>query len=240
METKNNPNTTGVQVVNFVYEKNPITFKVNGKVMISATQMAKSFGVNKKPVLWLRTDQAQEFLSESSKVRKCTLLDLVHVKYGGKTPGTWMHEDVALEFARWLSPAFAIWCNDRIKDLLLARCTNRDLFSQAQLDYSFVEHMKEKIKKLPEKYNSAREEYSKKSGINLKGYCTDIISFTWHDDQSLEWNLTQFIAIFNNNMIGGLFALSQYLKHEKESRGLREDMQEFANLLHKKYRIFPH
>lgn len=29
-----------------------------------------------------------------------------------------MHEDVALEFARWLSPAFAVWCNDRIKELL--------------------------------------------------------------------------------------------------------------------------
>ena len=29
-----------------------------------------------------------------------------------------MHEDVALEFARWLSPKFAIWCNDRIKELL--------------------------------------------------------------------------------------------------------------------------
>ena len=29
-----------------------------------------------------------------------------------------MHEDVALEFARWLSPSFAIWCNDRIKELL--------------------------------------------------------------------------------------------------------------------------
>ena len=27
-------------------------------------------------------------------------------------------EDVALEFARWLSPAFAIWCNKRIKELL--------------------------------------------------------------------------------------------------------------------------
>lgn len=36
-----------------------------------------------------------------------------------KLQGTWMHEDVALEFARWLSPAFAIWCNDRIKELLL-------------------------------------------------------------------------------------------------------------------------
>ena len=29
-----------------------------------------------------------------------------------------MHEDVAMEFARWLSPKFAIWCNDRIKELM--------------------------------------------------------------------------------------------------------------------------
>ena len=29
-----------------------------------------------------------------------------------------MHEDVAIEFARWLSPAFSIWCNDKIKELL--------------------------------------------------------------------------------------------------------------------------
>lgn len=36
----------------------------------------------------------------------------------GDNGGTWMHEDVALEFARWLAPAFAIWCNDRIKELL--------------------------------------------------------------------------------------------------------------------------
>lgn len=31
---------------------------------------------------------------------------------------TFRHEDVALEFARWLSPVFAIWCNDRIKELV--------------------------------------------------------------------------------------------------------------------------
>ena len=48
----------------------------------------------------------------------CTLTDLVKVNYGGNNPGTWFHEDVALEFARWLSPPFAIWCNDRIKELL--------------------------------------------------------------------------------------------------------------------------
>ena len=34
-----------------------------------------------------------------------------------------MHEDVAMEFARWLSPKFAIWCNDRIKELLTTGMT---------------------------------------------------------------------------------------------------------------------
>lgn len=45
-------------------------------------------------------------------------LHLIVTTNGGQIQGTWMHEDVALEFARWLSPAFAIWCNDRIKELL--------------------------------------------------------------------------------------------------------------------------
>lgn len=44
---------------------------------------------------------------------------LIQTVKGGKSEqGTWMHEDAALEFARWLSPAFAIWCNKRIKELL--------------------------------------------------------------------------------------------------------------------------
>ena len=43
--------------------------------------------------------------------------------------GTWMHEDVALEFARWLSPEFAIWCNDRIKELLTMGMTATPLVS---------------------------------------------------------------------------------------------------------------
>ena len=33
---------------------------------------------------------------------------------------TWLHEDAAMEFARWLSPAFIIWSNRRTKEMLLA------------------------------------------------------------------------------------------------------------------------
>lgn len=100
----------------FQYNGSPITFQKGDNVMVNATQMAKSFG--KEPKFWLMNQSTTDYLNELSKVRNLTLTDLVQVTKGGNNPGTWMHEDVALEFARWLSPAFAIWCNDRIKELL--------------------------------------------------------------------------------------------------------------------------
>lgn len=104
------------QIQIFQYNGSPITFNSGDSVMVNATEMAKYF--NKRPIDWLQNRQTEEYLNELSKVRKSTLADLVQVTRGGDNPGTWMHEDVAMEFARWLSPAFAIWCNDRIKELL--------------------------------------------------------------------------------------------------------------------------
>ena len=103
-------------IINFDYKGSQISFNNGEKVMVNATQMAKPF--NKEPKFWLMNQSTTDYLTELSKVRNLTLADLVQVTKGGNNPGTWMHEDVALEFARWLSPAFAIWCNDRIKELL--------------------------------------------------------------------------------------------------------------------------
>ncbi len=102
----------------FYYNENPVTFQNENGVMINATQMAKPFGRLAKD--WLVNQQTEEFLHSLSAVRGIPLTELVKVRQGGnpQLQGTWMHEDVALEFARWLSPAFAIWTNDRIKELL--------------------------------------------------------------------------------------------------------------------------
>ena len=81
--------------------------------MINATEMAKPFGKNAGH--WMRNQSTQEFINELAALRNCKGSDLVQIENG---IGCWMHEDVAMEFARWLSPAFAIWCNDRIKELL--------------------------------------------------------------------------------------------------------------------------
>ena len=100
------------------YKGSQISFISGENVMVNATQMAKSFGNEKRPQFWLGNQYAKDYIEELSKARNIALADLVIVTKGGNNPGTWMHEDVALEFARWLSPSFAIWCNDKIKELM--------------------------------------------------------------------------------------------------------------------------
>lgn len=118
---KNETNATGIQLVSYSYQNNPIHFNIGSSVMISATNMARNFESHKRPVFWLNLQSTKDFVLELSKVRNLTLTDLVIVRKGGVNPGTWMHEDIALEYARWLSPTFGIWCNDRIKEILMGK-----------------------------------------------------------------------------------------------------------------------
>lgn len=99
------------------YKGSKISFANGKNVMVNATEMAKSF--DKRPAKWLELPSTKEFLAALTAIRKSDTA-LIQTNSGGINGGggTWMHEDVALEFARWLSPAFAIWCNDRIKELL--------------------------------------------------------------------------------------------------------------------------
>lgn len=103
----------------FQYNGNAVTFQLgNGDVMVNATQMAKPF--NKRPVDYLRLPSTNELLnaivgkSHISENQVVTTLQ-GSLDNGG---GTWMHEDIALDFAQWLSVDFKLWCNDRIKELM--------------------------------------------------------------------------------------------------------------------------
>ena len=94
--------------------------KRNGKVMVNATEMAKPFG--KRVSDWLSNQSTKEFIEELTVTRKSVTADFqaIVIRQGGdpNEQGTWLHEDAAIEFARWLSPKFAIWCNDQIKELM--------------------------------------------------------------------------------------------------------------------------
>ena len=73
-----------------------ISFLKGDNVLVNATEMAKPF--SKSPSKWLEQVQTKEFLTALQTIRQT---DSLITTYVGRNGGTWFHEDVALEFARW-------------------------------------------------------------------------------------------------------------------------------------------
>ena len=93
-----------------------ITFNKGDNLMVNATEMARPFG--KRPNDFLSAKSTQELIASLSAKTGISATGLVIVNQGGNNQGTWLHEDLALIFAQWLSPTFYLWCNDRIKELM--------------------------------------------------------------------------------------------------------------------------
>lgn len=105
-------------IINFDYKGSKISFISGENVMVNATQMAKSFG--KRPIDYLRLPSTNELINAIVRKSHISENQLVISKQGsaGNGGGTWMHEDLALDFAQWLSVDFRLWCHDRIKELM--------------------------------------------------------------------------------------------------------------------------
>lgn len=107
-------------------------------LFVNATEMAKPFGRNKRPGNWLRTQPAIDYINEVAVAHICATSDLQRITQGvDQEQGTWLQEDVALEFARWLSPKFALWCNEKIKELVKQGYTSIE--NKFQIPQSFSE-----------------------------------------------------------------------------------------------------
>ena len=99
-----------------------VSFRQDG--YLNATAVASHFGKRVKD--FIKTEQNQEYiaaLAESlSNGRKIPLEQnqLVIVKNGSSQNGggTWLHPKLAIHFARWLDPKFAVWCDEQIEQLL--------------------------------------------------------------------------------------------------------------------------
>ena len=111
------------QVQSFNFGNVSVSFREDG--YLNATQIAAHFG--KLPKDYLKTEQTQQYISalaESLSERTKILTDenqLVIVKKGNSknfTQGTWLHPKLAIHFARWLDPKFAVWCDEQIEALL--------------------------------------------------------------------------------------------------------------------------
>ena len=112
-----------MSVQTFSFGNVAVSFRQDG--YLNATAIAAHFG--KLPKDYLKTEQTQQYiatLAESLSERTKILTDenqLVIVKKGNSknfTQGTWLHPKLAIHFARWLDPKFAVWCDEQIEQLL--------------------------------------------------------------------------------------------------------------------------
>jgi len=87
---------------------------------MNATEMMKPFP-GKRMNNFTRNKETLEFINTlheemgETPVSVSSDSKLINVTWGGKSEASWFHEDLALEFARWLNPKFSRWCYQRIK-----------------------------------------------------------------------------------------------------------------------------
>lgn len=120
-------------VVPFYYKGEAVHFQADG--WINATSVARLFG--KKPIEWLRLPANQRYMAALG--RALGLEDKVGLSHfglvttvrGGKSPGTWLHPKLAVNFARWLDDDFAVWCDLLIDALLRGELNEKQQFERA-------------------------------------------------------------------------------------------------------------
>lgn len=185
----------------FNYNGNNVTFKTkNGVVYINATEMAKPFG--KKPAEYLRLPSTNEFIHAVAKRiehpdNQSIILNVgfshivdnqLVITYKGGVPGaskqgTWLHEDIAIDFAQWLSIDFRLWCNDRIKELLTYGVTATDTMLENMLnDPDLAISLFSKLKE---------ERKAKEEALKAKQVAEQNLVLEQHRSAILEMNLEE-------------------------------------------------
>ena len=104
------------------YLGNSIDFKmVEGHVYANANKMAEAFGGNKKLENWKVSENTKRYIQALEVNPKFQGTQLIIAKKGNSREfeqGTWIHEKLILNFARYLNVEFELWCDEQIATLL--------------------------------------------------------------------------------------------------------------------------
>lgn len=114
---------------------------------VTLTDMAK---VNTKQLGdWKRLNSTRAYINEVSGVTGIPVQDLLYVEGDTIKKVTWGHPMLSLHLAKWISPAFHVWCN---KNLL-------ELFEKGEIKLKYSPNLLNVNKKAP-KPNRLPSEYA--------------------------------------------------------------------------------
>jgi hypothetical protein len=69
-----------------------------------------------RPNVWAGLPATKKFMESLAKKVHCLIIELCFSQRGGKNPGTWAHWQLALAYAKYLSPEFHMWANEVVKE----------------------------------------------------------------------------------------------------------------------------
>lgn len=109
-------------LIPIVFQNHTVYF--NNDAYLNATAIASEYA--KRAQYYLENKETQEYIAELKAFSKGRIPafhtnQLVTVKKGSPENGggTWLHPKLAVHFARWLNPKFAIWCDDQIMQIMI-------------------------------------------------------------------------------------------------------------------------
>lgn len=111
-----------MNIKSFNFQNISVSFNESG--YLHATVIAQYF--NKQVRDYLVNTRTTDYINAlieilSEKGNPLTQSDLIIVKKGNSknfTQGTWLHPKLAVDFARWLDPKFAVWCDEQIEQII--------------------------------------------------------------------------------------------------------------------------
>ena len=156
-----------------------ITTDAEGRFNLNALHKASGGRDAKRPKAWMATKQAQELIEELRQ-NPAFGEDVIKVVKGGRAPGTFAHELLAVEYAGWISPSYRLQVNQTFLDYKTgklqpafdpARALNDAVFLRnALLEYTEkVQHLEIENKGLSEKVESMENLF--KEGMTPTQFC---------------------------------------------------------------------
>jgi hypothetical protein len=118
-----------------------IVFDNSASLYLNATKTAQKFGKQIKH--WLENKQTKDYIKAMEDFpdrRNSDFGDLVVIRKGGNdknAQGTWIHKKLIINFARWLSAEFAVWCDFQIEEILSQRFSPQ-ISLKEKLELEFV------------------------------------------------------------------------------------------------------
>lgn len=98
-----------------------IAIDEHGRFNLNAIHKASGEGKSKAPSTWTVTKQAKELVQAVADQTKDSGFDPIESIRGGRAPGTFAHELLAVSYAGWISPRFQLQVNQVFLDYRMGK-----------------------------------------------------------------------------------------------------------------------